>query len=130
MTTFSAARMTVRVVGLAMLILGLVVWTGSAAGLVPVHMLLGIVLVLALWAVAVLALQAGVRPVLPAIAIAWGVLMAAFGMTQAQLLSDDSLHVVIQVAHLVVGLVAIGLAEALGAAATRTVMQGSISRAN
>ena len=93
-------------------------------------MLLGIVLVLALWAVAVLALQAGVRPVLPAIAIAWGVLMAAFGMTQAQLLSDDSLHVVIQVAHLVVGLVAIGLAEALGAAATRTVMQGSISRAN
>ena len=130
MTTFSAARMAVRVVGLAMLILGLVVWTGSAAGLVPVHMLLGIVLVLALWAVAVLALQAGVRPVLPAIAIAWGVLMAAFGMTQAQLLPDDSLHVVIQVAHLVVGLVAIGLAEALGAAATRTVMQGSISRAN
>ena len=130
MTTFSAARMTVRVVGLAMLILGLVVWTGSAAGLVPVHMLLGIVLVLALWAVAVLALQAGVRPVLPAIAIAWGVLMAAFGMTQAQLLSDDSLHVVIQVAHLVVGLVAIGLAEALGAAATRTGSPASISRAN
>ena len=130
MTTFSAARMAVRVVGLAMLILGLVVWTGSAAGLVPVHMLLGIVLVLALWAVAVLALQAGVRPVLPAIAIAWGVLMAAFGMTQAQLLSDDSLHVVIQVAHLVVGLVAIGLAEALGAAATRTGSPASISRAN
>jgi hypothetical protein len=96
MTMFSAARMTVRVVGLAMLILGLVIWTGSADGLVPVHMLLGIVLVLALWTVAVLAVQAGTRPVLPAIAIAWGVLVAGFGMTQAQILPDDSLHVVIR----------------------------------
>ena len=120
MTMFSAARMTVRVVGLAMLILGLVIWTGSADGLVPVHMLLGIVLVLALWTIAVLALQAGTRPALPATAIAWGVLVAGFGMTQAQILPDDSLHVVIQVVHLVFGLVAIGLAEALGAAATRS----------
>lgn len=120
MTAFSAARMTVRVVGILMLILGLVVWTGSAAGLVPVHMLLGIVLVLALWTVAVLALQGGARPALPAIAIAWGVLMAAFGITQAQILPGDNLHVVIQVAHLVVGLVAIGLGEALGAGASRT----------
>ena len=120
MSPFSAARMTVRVVGLAMLILGIVIWTGSADGLVPVHMLLGVVLVLALWAIAVLALQAGTRPALPAIAIAWGILVAGFGMTQAQILPDDSLHVVIQVAHLVFGLVAIGLAEALGAAATRS----------
>jgi len=120
MTTFSAARMTVRVVGLAMLVLGLVVWTGSAAGLVPVHILLGVVLVLALWTVAVLALQAGARPALPAIAIAWGALAAAFGLAHAQILPDNSLHVAIQLAHLVVGLVAIGLAEALGAAATRT----------
>ncbi len=120
MTNFSAARMTVRVVGLAMLVLGLVVWTGSAAGLVPVHILLGVGLVLALWTVAVLALQAGARPALPAIAIAWGALAAAFGLAHAQILPDNSLHVAIQVAHLVVGLVAIGLAEALGAAATRT----------
>ena len=120
MTPFSAARMTVRVVGLAVLILGLVVWTGSADGLVPVHMLLGIVLVLALWSVAVLALQAGSPPALPAIAIVWGVFVVRFGMTQAQILPNDSLHVAIRVAHLVVGLVAIGLAEALGAAATRT----------
>jgi hypothetical protein len=67
-----------------------------------------------------LAIQAGARPALPAIAIAWGVLAAAFGLAQAQILPGDDVHVVIQVAHLVVGLVAIGLAEALGAAATRT----------
>jgi hypothetical protein len=120
MTAFSTARMAVRVVGLAMLALGLVVWTGSAAGLVPAHMLLGIVLVLALWAVAVLALQAETRPALPAIAIAWGALMAAFGLTQAQILPGDSLHAVVQVAHLVIGLVAVGLGEALGAGASRS----------
>ncbi len=120
MPSFSAARMTVRVVGLAQLVLGLIVWTGSAAGLVPVHMILGIILVLALWTVAALALQAGARPALPAFAIAWGALLIAFGLTQAQILPDDSLHVVIQVAHLVAGLVAIGLAEALGAAVSRT----------
>jgi len=120
MPLFFAARMTVRVVGLALLVLGVVIWTGGAGGLVPVHMLLGIVLVLASWAIAVLALQAGTRPALPAIAIAWGCLVAGFGMTQAQVLPGDNLHVAVQVAHLVVGLVAIGLAEALGTAATRT----------
>jgi hypothetical protein len=120
MRLFFAARMTVRVVGLALLVLGVVIWTGSAGGLVPVHMLLGIVLVPALWTVAVVARQAGVRPALPAIANAWGVLMAVLGMTQAQVMPGDNLHVAVQVAHLVVGLVAIGLAEALGTAATRT----------
>lgn len=120
MTAFSAARMTVRAVGLAMLVPGVVVWTGDAAALVAVHMLLGIVLVLALWAVAVLALQAGTRPALPAIAIAWGLLMAAFGLVQAQILPGDGLHIVIQVAHLAVGLIAIGLGEALGAITTRS----------
>jgi len=120
MPLFFAARMTVRVVGLALLVLRVVIWTGGAGGLVPVHMLLGIVLVLASWAIAVLALQAGTRPALPAIAIAWGCLVAGFGMTQAQVLPGDNLHVAVQVAHLVVGLVAIGLAEALGTAATRT----------
>ncbi len=124
MSAFSAARMTVRVVGLVMLVLGLVIWTGSADGLIPIHMLLGIILVLALWGVAALGLQAGVRPALPGIAIAWGALTVAFGLAQAQILPDSSEHLVIQVAHLFVGLVAIGLAEAVGAIATR---RGSVA---
>jgi hypothetical protein len=119
MSAFSAVRMTVRGVGLIMLILGLVIWTGSADGLIPIHMLLGIVLVLALWAVAVLALQAGLAPALPAIAIAWGVLAVAFGLAQWQILPDAGQHAVVDIAHLVVGLVAIGLAEAIGAGAKR-----------
>jgi hypothetical protein len=120
MSAFSAARMTVRGVGLVMLVLGLVIWTGSADGLVPIHMLLGIVLVLALWAVAALAFQAGTRPALPGIAIAWGILTIAFGLAQAQILPDAGEHLVVEVAHLFVGLVAIGLAEAVGAITTRS----------
>jgi hypothetical protein len=119
MSAFSAARMTVRGVGLVMLVLGLVIWTGSAGGLVPIHMLLGIILVLALWAVAALAFQA-TRPALPGIAIAWGVLTIAFGLAQAQILPDASEHLVVEFAHLFVGLVAIGLAEAVGAITTRS----------
>ena len=111
--------MTVRGVGLIMLILGLVIWTGDADGLIPIHMPLGIVLVLALCAVAVLAFQAGLPPALPAIAIAWGVLTVAFGLAQSQILPDASQHTVVEIAHLVVGLVAIGLAEAIGAGAKR-----------
>ena len=119
MSAFSAARLTVRGVGLIMLILGLAIWTGGADGLIPIHMLLGIVLVLALWAVAVLARQAGLAPALPAIAIAWGVLAVAFGLAQSQILPDSGQHQVVEIAHLVVGLVAIGLAEAIGAGAKR-----------
>jgi hypothetical protein len=119
MSAFSAARMTVRGLGLIMLILGLVIWTGSADGLIPIHMLLGIVLVLALWAVAVLALQAGLPPALPAIAIAWGILTVAFGLAQSQIQPDTGQHAVVEIAHLAVGLVAIGLAEAIGGGAKR-----------
>ena len=75
-------------------------------------MLIGIGLVLALWATAVLALRAGVRPILPVVAMAWGVLIFVFGMTQAQILPGSG-HLVVEVAHLLVGIVAIGLGEAL-----------------
>jgi hypothetical protein len=70
--------------------------------------------------VAALAFQAGTRPALPGIAIAWGILTIAFGLAQAQILPDAGEHLVVEVAHLFVGLVAIGLAEAVGAITTRS----------
>ena len=113
---FTTARMAVRVVGLAMLILGVVTWTGGAGGLVPVHVILGIGLVLALWTVAVVARKSGVRPVLATMANGWGVLLVVFGMTQAEILPGNDLHLAIRVIHLFAGLAAVGLAETLGAA--------------
>jgi hypothetical protein len=114
----SVAGWTVRVAGLVVLVLGLVVWTGAYSGAVPIHMLAGIVLVAGLWAVALLAARAGASTSLVAVAIGWGLLTVAFGLTQSQLLPGDA-HVVVEVAHLVVGLVAIGRGEMLTARARR-----------
>ena len=118
MNALTAAGWTVRVTGTVMLVLGLLIWANVARALVPLHMLIGVALVIALWATAVLALRAGVRPVLPIVAVGWGVLMFVFGMTQAQLLLG-SIHVVVEIAHLLVGIVAIGLGEALVGAGRR-----------
>jgi hypothetical protein len=114
----TAAGWTVRITGLALILMGLLMWAGVAPGLRSLHMLIGIVLVAALMTAAGLALRAGVKPVLPVIAIAWALLTVALGLVQAQLMVGDG-HVVIEVAHLLVGIVAIGLGEALVAAAGR-----------
>lgn len=118
MNALATAGWTVRVVGLVMLVLGLLIWANVATGIVAVHTLLGLVLLAALWTTAGLALRAGSKPVLVVVAVAWGLLMVAFGMTQAQVAPGD-LHVVVQVAHLLIGLVAIGLGEALVGAGRR-----------
>jgi hypothetical protein len=118
MNALTAAGWTVRVTGTVMLVLGLLIWANVARALVPLHMLIGIALVVALWATAVLALRAGVRPILPIVAVAWGVLMIVLGMTQAQIMVGSG-HVVVEVVHLLVGVVAIGLGEALVAGGRR-----------
>ena len=108
------AQTLVRICGLALLTLGLLFWTGNARGLIPLHMLLGLVLVLALWTLAGLAARAGVPIGLVALAVAWGLIVPALGLTQAQLL-PGSAHWIIQVLHLLVGIGAIGQAEGLAA---------------
>jgi hypothetical protein len=114
MTVLQAARWSVRVAGLVALLLGLLLWTGGGGGVRPLHMLVGIILVAGLWVVAALGLRSGVGPVLPAVALAWGGVAILFGLNQASILPGDT-HVLVKVAHLVVGLVAIGISEALGA---------------
>jgi len=61
-TTATVALMLVRLCGLVLVTLGILFWTGNALTLIPVHMLVGLVLVLALWTLAGLAAAAGVRP--------------------------------------------------------------------
>lgn len=118
MNALTVACWTVRATGLVLIALGLLLWIDAAAGVRSIHMLLGVILVVALVAAAALALRAGTKPILPGVAIAWGVLTVALGMAQTQLMPGDG-HVVVEVAHLVVGLVAIGLGEALAAAGRR-----------
>jgi hypothetical protein len=114
-------RWLALVTGLAQLALGLAFWAGSLLALLSVHMMNGLVFVVLLEAQAVLAFRAGVSGRLAALAVVWGLIVPVVGMTQTQILPGN-FHWIIQVAHLAVGLVAIGLAESL-ARATQPLMR-------
>lgn len=105
--------MLVRAAGLILIVLGLLFWSGHLTGLVPLHILVGLVLVLALWALAVLGARAGVGVGLAAGALFWGLVVLVLGLSQAAILPGGA-HWVVQVLHLIVGIAAIGLAEMLG----------------
>jgi hypothetical protein len=108
------AQMFVRLAGLTLLVLGIVIWTGHGASLIATHAFLGVVFILSLWVVAVIGLTSRIGYVLPARLIIWGIVIGWFGMSQQQLLRGN-LHWVIQVLHVAVGLIAIGLAEVVSA---------------
>jgi len=113
-TATTILQMLVRLAGLILIVLGVLFWTDHALTLVPVHMLVGFVLVFSLWALAVRAARTGVHPGLVALAIVWGFIVPVLGLTQERLLPGDA-HWVVQVLHLLVGLGAIGQAEGLAA---------------
>jgi hypothetical protein len=108
----TVVHMTLRGSGLLLTLLGLAIWTGRADGIIPVHELLGFVLVLSLWTLAYFGARAGVPKGMVAAAVAWGVIAPILGLTQANLL-DNNWHWVVQVVHLLVGLAAIGTGEGL-----------------
>src|SRR5262245_19848213 len=113
-TAVTPLQMFVRLDGLALIMLGTLFWTSNALDLVPVHMFLGITLVLALWTLALVAAVVRVNPGLIALALLWGLLVPILGLTQTGLL-PGSAHWLIQVLHLLVGLGAIGQAVGLAA---------------
>jgi hypothetical protein len=111
-TALTITQMLIRASGVLQLILGVLFWIGLAKNLVLLHMGIGILLTLLLWVMAFLAGQAGAKPGRVILTVAWGAIMALFGLTQAGLL-PGSFHWVIQVIHLLVGVGAIGQAEGL-----------------
>lgn len=111
-TAATVLQILVRVIGSVLILLGILFWTGNADALIPLHMLLGITLVLLLWTLAILGAIAGVNLGLVALALAWGLIVPILGLTQVRLL-PGSLHWIIQVVHLLVGLGAIGLADTI-----------------
>lgn len=111
-TAASILQILVRIIGLVLIVLGVLFWTGNAGALIETHKLLGITLVLLLWTLAVLGAIAKVSPGAVALALVWGLIVPILGITQVRLL-PGSLHWIIQVVHLLVGLVAIGLADTL-----------------
>ena len=108
----TVAHMTIRISGVLLLLLGIAIWTGRADGVIPVHQLLGFVLVLSLWTLSFLAARAGVQMKWVALAVAWGLVAPILGLTQEGLLTGGW-HWTIQVLHLLIGLGAIGMGENL-----------------
>ena len=84
-TATTIIQMLVRGLGLIMIVLGLLFWTGNALNLIGLHMLLGMIVVLLLWALAIMAARSGVSLGLVALGIAWGLIVVSLGMTQNRL---------------------------------------------
>ncbi len=102
----------VRVLGVILIVLGFLFWTGHSYSLVPLHMGLGEALVLALWILAILAARARVNIGLVVAALLWGLLVVIFGFTMGRFLPGRA-HEAIRVLHFLIGLAAIGFSESL-----------------
>lgn len=114
----TAAQPVVGLIGLVMITLGLLFWSGSALSLVPLHMMLGLLLVALLWMLAIMGARAGVPAGLVVLGVVWGFVVPILGLSQTALLPGD-LHWIVRATHLLVGVVAIGLAEGLAASIKR-----------
>jgi hypothetical protein len=113
-TATTTAQLLVRACFVVQLVLGGLFWTGNARGLIPLHQVVGFLLVFGLWTLAALAARAGVQPGLVALAAVWGLIVPILGLNQDRLLVGSA-HWVIEVLHLLVGVGAVGLAEQLAA---------------
>jgi hypothetical protein len=120
MPAVPAASWAVRVGGLVALVLGLFIWVlpGAAEGVRPLHMVAGLAVAIGLLVLALFSFRGG-SPAMPLVAIGWAILLPAFGLTQASLLTGG-LHFLVQLAHLAVGVISIGIGEALALRIVRT----------
>ncbi|HVD15240.1 MAG TPA: hypothetical protein VNK73_12460 [Actinomycetota bacterium] len=108
----TVVQMLIRACFVVQLVLGGLFWINNARGLVPLHQLVGFILVIAIWTQAGLAARAGVSLGLVAFTVVWALVVPILGLSQTELL-PGSAHWVIQVVHLLVGIIAVGLAERL-----------------
>jgi hypothetical protein len=114
---FRIASIVLRVCGVLALIVGLVFWSGNALNLIPIHMLLGILVVLSLWIVGIgQAVSSGGSWPLAGGALLLGLLVIVVGMTQSSLMVGP-FHWVIQVVHLLLGILAVGIGQIVAARA-------------
>jgi hypothetical protein len=118
------ASVVLSFVGLLALILGLVVWANGALNLIQMHMLLGFLAVGALWVIGVgQAFSRGGSWLLASCALVVGAAMIIIGLNQSALMPGP-LHWVVQIVHLVLGLLVIGLGH-MGAARYRKSAPGT-----
>jgi hypothetical protein len=122
MKALTIAQMTLRVAGLLVLILGIAFWAGwlqETQAILGIHMILGIIVVLALWTLGVLQsrIKGGSLP-LAFVAIAVGLIVIIVGEGQTHWKTADN-TTIINTIHLLLGLLAIGTGEMIGARGRR-----------
>ena len=106
------ARILISLFGIALVVLGILFWTGHALSLLQLHMTLGGLFVLSLWVLVVVGLLARGTRAFAAVVLIWSLIVPALGVTQLSLMPGSD-HWVIQVLHLLVGLIAMGLGHGL-----------------
>lgn len=106
------ARLLLSLSGIALLVLGILFWTGHALSLLQTHMMLGGLFVICMWVLAALGLAGQGTRGLALIVLIWSLVVPALGVTQLRLMPGAG-HWVIQALHLLVGLIAMGLGHAL-----------------
>ena len=112
------ASVVLSFAGLLALILGLLFWTNSALNLIQMHMLLGLLAVGALWVIGIgQAFSKGGSWLLAACALVVGAGMIIIGLNQSALMLGP-FHWVVQILHLALGLLVIGIGH-IGAARYR-----------
>jgi len=104
----------VRILGVILLVLGFMFWSGHSFDLIPTHMRLGEILVTLLWIIAAMGLRASVKPGLVLGAMFYGLIVVAFAFRMGGLLPGGA-HEVIRILHFLFGLGAIGMVEMIGA---------------
>jgi len=110
----NTTRAIVSLLGILLIVLGGLFWSGRALSLLPLHMLLGGIFVLCMWLLSGLAFYARRGQVLAVVVFVWGLIVPFVGEEQLRF-PPGALHLAMQVLHLLVGLAAIGLAHALAA---------------
>lgn len=112
--TLIVARNVVLTAGIVQILLGMLFWLDFAEALVPVHLTVGLVLVLSLWLEAVAAARLGAPRGLTILVALWGLVLPVVGIGQTSVL-PGSVHWIVRVVHFALGLGAIGLASVLAA---------------
>jgi len=103
--------MIARLLGVAQILTGFAFWFGWMRNTSP-HFGMGSLLVLVVWIIALIGLFALPKRGVALVTLFWGGMVLWFGMAQTTFLLGSA-HWVIRVAHLLVGLSMLGLAESI-----------------
>jgi len=123
MRAITISIMVLRLGVLLALILGILFWVGVVQNdtLTLIHMLIGFIVVIALWVIGLAQgfVKGGSFPLAVATFVV-GLLLAIVGLFQQKWLPEPNpMHWIIQVIHLLLGLSAIGLGEMIVASTKR-----------